>query len=57
MNIFPHGQLILSVIIMSHTSFRLRIVIHSKCGFTLKLVRNMIITYSQMPRTDKISNG
>ena len=26
-----------------------------ECGFTLKLVRDMIITYSQMHRTDKFS--
>ena len=26
-----------------------------ECGFTLKLVRDMIITYSQMRRTDKYS--
>ena len=26
-----------------------------ECGFTLKLVRDMIITYSQMHRTDKYS--
>ena len=26
-----------------------------KCGFTLKLVRNIIITYSQMQSTDKYS--
>ena len=26
-----------------------------ECGFTLKLVRDMIITYSQMHRTDKHS--
>ena len=26
-----------------------------ECGFTLKLVRDMIKTYNQMPRTDKYS--
>ena len=44
----------LYVFIMSRTRFRVNP--HSiECGFTLKRVRDMIKTYSQMHRTDKYS--